>query len=188
AFVLLDVCAHGVGSALLSVSALNPLRSQALPDIDFRDPAAVLGGMNEAYQSSQHGGLYFTLWYGVYNMPARTLTHASAGHPPSLLMAENAICRVLSGNLMIGAFPRVPFRSAQVDIPPGARLYMFSDGVYQCTLPDDSMWSLDDLSAHRRDTPHDGGAEIDHLYTRLQQLHGHDVLEDDFSMVRVDFA
>jgi sigma-B regulation protein RsbU (phosphoserine phosphatase) len=187
AFYLLDVCGHGVGSALLSVSALNTLRSQALPDIDFRDPAAVLGGMNEAYQSSSHGGLYFTLWYGVYDTRARTLTHASAGHPPSLLMANNEIARVLSGNLMIGAFPRVPFRSAQVDVPAGARLYLFSDGVYEVSLPDDSMWSLEDLCEYLRDTPHDGGAEIDQLYACLQKMHGQDILEDDFSMVRVDF-
>ena len=36
AFYLLDVSGHGVGSALLSVSAMNALRSQALPQTDFR--------------------------------------------------------------------------------------------------------------------------------------------------------
>ena len=43
AFYLLDVSGHGVGSALLSVSAMNALRSQALPQTDFREPGQVLG-------------------------------------------------------------------------------------------------------------------------------------------------
>ena len=43
AFYLLDVSGHGVGSALLSVSAMNALRSQALPQTDFRVPGQVLG-------------------------------------------------------------------------------------------------------------------------------------------------
>ena len=43
AFYLLDVSGHGVGSALLSVSAMNALRSQALPQTDFRLPGQVLG-------------------------------------------------------------------------------------------------------------------------------------------------
>ncbi len=38
AMYLLDVCGHGVGSALLSVSAFNAIRSQTLPRIDFRAP------------------------------------------------------------------------------------------------------------------------------------------------------
>ncbi len=42
AFYLLDVSGHGVGSALLSVSAMNALRSQALPQTDFRQPGQVL--------------------------------------------------------------------------------------------------------------------------------------------------
>src|SRR5579871_2291847 len=41
ALYLLDVCGHGVGAALLSVTAINVLRSAALPATDFRDPAAV---------------------------------------------------------------------------------------------------------------------------------------------------
>ena len=42
AFFLLDVSGHGIGSALLSVSAMNALRSQALPQTDFRQPSEVL--------------------------------------------------------------------------------------------------------------------------------------------------
>ena len=42
AFYLLDVSGHGVGAALLSVSALNALRSQSLPQTNFRDPGQVL--------------------------------------------------------------------------------------------------------------------------------------------------
>ena len=38
ALYLLDVCGHGVGSALLSVAATNTLRSEALLRTDFRTP------------------------------------------------------------------------------------------------------------------------------------------------------
>jgi len=42
AIYLLDVCGHGVGAALLSISALNTIRAQALPNVDFRQPVEVL--------------------------------------------------------------------------------------------------------------------------------------------------
>ena len=71
AFYLLDVSGHGVGSALLSVSAMNALRSQALPQTDFREPGQVLAALNNAFQMDQQNGLFFTIWYGVYHKPTR---------------------------------------------------------------------------------------------------------------------
>lgn len=65
AFYLLDVSGHGVGAALLSVSALNALRSQSLPQTDFRDPGQVLTALNRAFQMDQQNGLFFTIWYGI---------------------------------------------------------------------------------------------------------------------------
>ena len=66
AFYLLDVCGHGVGAALLSVTAINVLRSAALPRTDFRDPGAVLSSLNEAFPMERQNNMYFTIWYGVY--------------------------------------------------------------------------------------------------------------------------
>jgi sigma-B regulation protein RsbU (phosphoserine phosphatase) len=59
AFYLLDVSGHGVGAALLSVSALNALRSQSLPQTDFHQPGQVLAALNRAFQMDQQDGLYF---------------------------------------------------------------------------------------------------------------------------------
>src|ERR1700730_18334673 len=43
ALYLLDVCGHGVGAALLSITVANTLRSGALQNTDFRRPEGVLG-------------------------------------------------------------------------------------------------------------------------------------------------
>ena len=86
AFYLLDVSGHGVGAALLSVSALNALRSQSLPQTDFRDPGQVLTALNKAFPMEQQNGLFFTIWYGIYHRPTRRLDYAGGGHPPALLL------------------------------------------------------------------------------------------------------
>jgi len=67
---LLDVCGHGVGAALLSVAAINVLRSGSLKEVDFLDPAQVLAGLNDTFQMERHNNMYFTIWYGVYHAPA----------------------------------------------------------------------------------------------------------------------
>jgi len=188
AFYLLDVCGHGVGSALLSVSALNVLRSQSLPNVDFRDPVAVLGGMNASFQMGNQNDLYFTLWYGVYNRQTRRLKYASAGHPPALLFGDSqAATQLLSRNFFIGGFPQVDYEAAETDVPANARLYLFSDGVYEVDRPDGTMWSFEELQDYLSRPVAESGAEIEALYKTLQEMHAGDVLEDDFSLLRVDF-
>ncbi len=189
AFYLLDVCGHGVGSALLSVSALNVLRSQSLPNVDFHDPVAVLGGMNASFQMGQQNDLYFTLWYGVYNRKTRSLKHASAGHPPALLFGNSLSAeRLLSQNMFIGAFPRVDFEGAETYVPPNSRLYLFSDGVYEVDKPDGTMWSFEELQDYLSHPPGASGMEIEALYKALQEMHAGEVLDDDFSLLRLDFC
>jgi sigma-B regulation protein RsbU (phosphoserine phosphatase) len=188
ALYLLDVCGHGVGSALLSVSALNVLRAQSLPNVDFRDPPAVLGGMNASFQMGKQNELYFTLWYGVYDRQTRGLRHASAGHPPALLFGDSLpATQLLSANLFIGGFPEVDYEGAETYVPANSRLYLFSDGVYEVDRPDGTMWSFEELQDYLSRPVAEPGTEMETLYKTLQEMHSGDVLDDDFSLLRVDF-
>ena len=89
AVYLLDVSGHGVGASLLSVSALNVLRSQSLPNTDFHNPAQVLDRLSETFVMEQHDNRYFTIWYGVFSKKTRELTYAGGGHPPALLLGAS---------------------------------------------------------------------------------------------------
>jgi phosphoserine phosphatase RsbU/P len=188
ALYLLDVCGHGVGSALLSVSALNALRSQSLPGIDFRQPAAVVSAMNDAFQMSDHNNLYFTLWYGVYERSTRKMVCCSAGHPPALLYPPDGSPRqLLTRNPMVGGFRRARYTTSETTIPPSSRLYVFSDGVYEIDRPDGSMWSLDEFQAHLANLPPGDAGELDSLYRSVQKMRRALVLDDDFSIMKIVF-
>jgi sigma-B regulation protein RsbU (phosphoserine phosphatase) len=195
AIFLLDVSGHGVGSALLSVSALNALRSQALPQTDFRKPDQVLGALNNAFQMDQQNGLFFTIWYGVLHKPSRRIDYAGGGHPPALLMTgpsvEKATLNVLeSYGPMIGAVPDLEFRSGSVELDAFAKLYLYSDGVHEIQRTDESMWPFDEFVAFMKQGPHDaeGGALMDRLIAHDRGLQGRDEFVDDFSIVEFRFG
>jgi len=188
AMYLLDVCGHGVGSALLSVSAFNVLRSQTLPNADFRMPEQVLTALNGAFQMDDHNGLYFTIWYGVYQPATRTLRYASGGHPPALLLtAGGGIRPLITENFFIGGLPDSTYESGALAVPTPARLYIFSDGVYEVNRPDGTMWTVEDLGVYLSAKAPEEDGEIDALYRHLQEMSGRTTLEDDFSMLKVNF-
>ncbi len=187
AFYLLDVCGHGVGSALLSVSALDVLRTHSLPNVDFRRPGDVLAGMNDAFQMKSHDNLYFTLWYGVYDLRERRLAFSSGGHPPALLMNACGVQRLAEQNMIIGGLPHWSYTQAEVIVDGPSRLYLFSDGVYEVEGPDENMWTLEELEQYLAQPLVAERPEMDALYAMLQQRRGAPALDDDFSIVKLIF-
>ena len=190
AMYLLDVCGHGVGAALLSISALNVLRSSSLPGIDFRSPAAVMGGLNRTFDMDRQNQMYFTVWYGVWNRQTRMLSCSCGGHPPGLLFSTDGSAlpaRLGKSELVIGAMPEVKYTAETTFIPEGATLLIISDGVYEITRPDGTMWTVDEFCASAERDGIARGDTLNPVVETARKVRGGSVLEDDFSLVRVRF-
>ncbi|MBD2089149.1 SpoIIE family protein phosphatase [Microcoleus sp. FACHB-1515] len=185
AVYLLDVSGHGLGAALLSVTVLNLLRSQGLPDVNFYQPHDVLRALNETFPMHCQNDKYFTIWYGVYNRVQRQLTYASAGHPPAILVNRSArsAVQLRTPALPIGMIPDAQFSSDRCTVPPNSSLYIFSDGVYEVTTS--TGWGLEpfvDLLTQQPET-----ADLDDLLRQIQRLNQVDTFADDLSILHIVF-
>ena len=190
AIYLIDVSGHGAGAALHAVSVINVLRQQALPKTDFRKPAQVLSRLNAMFQMDRHGGMYATLWYGVYDLRTRTLAFCSAGHHPGFLVppARDRALPLMTRNIMVGAVTDYAFKAESVDVPPGGKLYVFSDGVFEITTREDMQWSVSDFVPLLLEPMMPGTPEPTRLHQAVQKHTRSATLEDDFSMVVVTFT
>ncbi|VTS00861.1 SpoIIE family protein phosphatase [Tuwongella immobilis] len=191
AVYLLDVSGHGVGSSLLSVSAMNVLRSQALPNTDFRDPGQVLTGLNNAFPMEKHGDKYFTIWYGVYRHSTRTLMYSGGGHPSGLLATGPELRAVRLQELpsegpLNGMMPDLMFDTSSVELGPQAELFLFSDGVFEIEQPDGKMWQFHEF-VEFMDGLAPGPSRMDRLHTHAKRLRGMETLNDDFSILCARF-
>ena len=191
AVYLLDVCGHGVGAALLSVSALNAVRSEALPQTDFHDPGSVLAALNKAFPMERQNDMFFTIWYGVYNTAAKTIRWAGGGHPPALLLLPGEGAKPVqldSDGPLIGAVDGLEFDSRETAVPAGSRLFVYSDGAFEISRPDGSMWAFDDFLTTLASPPLGPENRMDALVTHVRKLSERDDFSDDFSMVELIFG
>jgi phosphoserine phosphatase RsbU/P len=185
AVYLLDVSGHGVGSALLSISVLNILRTQLLAATDFYDPSAVLEGLNRAFPMARNNEKYFTIWYGVYHRPSRTLTYASGGHHAAVVVSDHGNgMNLQTGGPVIGAMPELKYPSARIEIPSPSELYIFSDGVYEIARPDGSWQSWEEFSQFLREKQ----PAIETIVKQMREMHGMEEFEDDFSLLKIKLA
>lgn len=181
---LIDVSGHGVRPALLSVSVHNLLRSGALPKDFLLQPGLVLAELNARFTMDNQDGHYFTIWYGVYELSTGVLRYANGGHPPPLIAtAPNDWQRLDGVSVPLGLFADTDFPVAELGVPAGARILLYSDGA----LGDHSR--IEELTALCGESAGPDSTWLDALVDRLPlATNGHDTGdEDDCSLVELEF-
>ncbi|RUL83390.1 fused response regulator/phosphatase [Tautonia sociabilis] len=187
AFYLIDVVGHGVGAALLSVSVLNAIRSQSLPQADFREPGQVITALNERFEMSRQADKYFTAWYGVYNPKTRTIRYSGGGHPPALLIPDEAGETILleATGPMVGAFDGLVFETREQRVDAPSRVFLYSDGVFEIEQVDGERWPFQEFLGYMAGLARSGVPDMDPLVSHIRTISGKSGFDDDFSIVRL---
>jgi sigma-B regulation protein RsbU (phosphoserine phosphatase) len=193
---VIDVSGHGVGPALMGVSAMNLIRSGSLEREQVLDPTRTLQALNAAFQMARHDGMYFTIWYGVYDRRTRELAWAGGGHPPAFLRRGAELRKLDSTTFMIGVVDDYDAPTMRTTLEPGDRLYLFSDGVFELHMKDGGIWGLDELEALLRANPAESALDLVVRETTRIMLEGRGVAatdipatasqpkwDDDFSLI-----
>lgn len=193
AIYLLDTAGHGLRATLPSVSVLNLLRSRALKGLNYYQPSQVLAALNDTFQMNYKNDKYFTIWYGVYNRLNRQLIYASGGHPPAILVSKQSsispeVKLLKTPGMPVGMFPEAKYVDSTCDIDKFSSLYIFSDGAYEITKSDGTLWSLDgfiqlilSLQNHAFDY------QLDHILNYLIHLNSKEAFDDDLSLLQIKF-
>jgi sigma-B regulation protein RsbU (phosphoserine phosphatase) len=139
---LLDVSGHGVPAALLSVTlsrmlapvcGLSSLVRRYLGPPGRYEPVApstVARQLNQRIQLGDGTGQYFTMFYGVLDERTRELRYVTAGHPPPVHIPAGAAPRQLTTpEFPIGIVPEAEFAESSLQLEPGDRFYVYSDGI-----------------------------------------------------------
>src|SRR5215813_14341970 len=73
---------------------------------------------------------FITLFYGLLDVDRKTLQYANAGHNAPVLTREDGVqVRLEQGGLIVGAFQESVYDQGEIELRPGDRLVMFTDGL-----------------------------------------------------------
>jgi sigma-B regulation protein RsbU (phosphoserine phosphatase) len=164
---------------------MNALMGKALVDVDFRQPIEVMTALNQVFLMEKHNNLYFTIWYGVMQKSTRTLRYSSGGHPPAVMFAgaetELLRCRAMP----IGTLESMEFEEGQTQVPVGATLYVFSDGIYEIRTTDGVELELNEFVEILQRPERETGRKVDEVLATMRELQGHPHFDDDVSLLEL---
>jgi sigma-B regulation protein RsbU (phosphoserine phosphatase) len=170
---------------------LNLLRSRALKGLNYYQPSDVLQALNNTFQMNYQNDKYFTIWYGVYNRVKRQLIYASAGHPPAVLISGNPtstkVKKLRTPGVPVGMFPQVKYVDDFCNIEESSSLYIFSDGAYEITQSDGTLWTLEGFIQMLITSQRQFEGKLDQILNNIISLNSKEAFDDDLSIIKMKF-
>ncbi len=132
AVVIADVSGKGVPAALFMVIAKTLIKNHAQ---NQEAPGAVFTQTNEQLCEGNDAGLFVTAWMGVLEISTGKFVYVNAGHNPPLLKRAGGQFEWLKSRpgFVLAGMEGVRYRENTLQLEPGDRLYLYTDGVTEAT-------------------------------------------------------
>jgi two-component system CheB/CheR fusion protein len=128
ALLIGDVTGKGVEAASLAVAVRSTIRAFAY---DLGRPDQALTHANAVtYSQSLFSERFATVFLAILDPQTGQFSHASAGHPPSMVLRADGRVELLStGQVPIGIDGQTEYKSSESQLHAGDRLVMYTDGI-----------------------------------------------------------
>lgn len=140
--VIADVSGKGVPAALFMMASKIILQSVAMLG---HSPAEILAKTNEAICSNNEAQMFVTVWLGILELSTGKLTCANAGHEYPVFKRPDGNYELYKDRhgFVIGGMEGVKYREYEIQLEPGAKLFVYTDGVPEATNAEKELFGTD---------------------------------------------
>jgi phosphoserine phosphatase RsbU/P len=180
--VVADVSGKGVPAAFFMAVSRTNLRELA---IHHPDPGDCLASTNDVLCTQNPMDLFVTVFYCIFDPTTGVLRYANGGHnPPCVRRAAGAIEMLnAAGGLVLGAMPGIHYVNHTVQLQPGDRLVLYTDGVTEAFNPAEEAFGMErligEISAHGDGTASD---LVDRICSSVANFAGVAAQSDDITL------
>lgn len=142
-----DVVGKGVSAALLMANVQAAVHAF----VSEQESAAWLcGKLNALLYENIAVGKFVTFFYGVLDGNARTLQYCNAGNPCPVLVSRGQTRMLETGGAVLGVFPSWVYEDATIELWPGDRLLLFTDGITEASGPGEEEFGEENVAEFAR--------------------------------------
>jgi sigma-B regulation protein RsbU (phosphoserine phosphatase) len=130
-----DVVGKGISAALLMANLQASFRAFASEAVS---PGALVSKLNEVISNNIAADKFVTFCYCMIDTTDNRVTYASAGHCPPILFRKSGEAVLLKeGGTPLGIFPDRKYEDAGLQLEPGDRLVLYTDGLTEAMNSDE---------------------------------------------------
>ena len=139
--VMADVSGKGIPAALFMMMAKIILANNAMMGLS---PAQILSETNNAICDHNEEEMFVTVWLGIMEISTGKITVANAGHEYPMVMKNGKFSLLKDKHgFVIGGMDGVKYKEYEIDLEPGDKLFLYTDGIPEATDADNQLFGMD---------------------------------------------
>ena len=140
--LIADVSGKGIPAALFMMASKIILQSCAMLG---KSAGEILEKTNEGICSNNEKEMFLTVWLGILEISTGRLTAANAGHEYPVLRQPDETYEILKDRhgFVIGGLPGVHYTEYTVQLAPGSRIFVYSDGLPEASNAGNDMFGTE---------------------------------------------
>ena len=184
--VMADVSGKGVPAALFMMISKIILQSCAMLG---RSAGEILTKTNEALCSNNKMEMFVTVWLGILEISTGKVTAANAGHEYPVMMRGGKFEIVKDKHgLVIGGLDGIKYREYEMQLEPGDKLFLYTDGVVEATRNNSELFGTERmLKALNRMASGRPYEILRSVRTAVDDFVGEDEQFDDLTMLCLEY-
>ena len=142
--VMADVSGKGVPAALFMMGSKIVIKNSAML---MNSPAKILTRANESICENNEQDMFLTVWLGILELSTGKLVAANAGHEYPALMRAGEKFEIIKSKhgFVIGGFEDAIYMDYELQLEPGDKLFLYTDGLPEATNGDNEMLGIDGM-------------------------------------------
>ena len=144
--IIADVSGKGIPAAMFMMVAKRILEDTARL---AHSVSEILEKTNETLCDNNQAEMFVTVWLGILELSTGKLTAANAGHEYPVLYRKDGAFELYKDKhgIVIGAMKGVRYREYQLEMSPGDKLFVYTDGVPEATALSGEMYGTERMTA-----------------------------------------
>ncbi|MBO4262145.1 MAG: SpoIIE family protein phosphatase [Clostridia bacterium] len=139
-----DVSGKGVPAALFMMASMIILANNAQMG---KSPAQILHDTNLAICANNREEMFVTVWLGILEISTGKLTAANAGHEYPVVKRPDGSFEIFKDKhgFVIGGMNGAKYKEYEIEMQPGSKVFLYTDGVPEATNADKELFGMDRL-------------------------------------------
>ena len=182
-FVIADVSGKGMPAALFMMRATTVIKDHALTQ---NTTSEIFNAANARLCENNNEAMFVTAWIGILDIQSMTLQFTNAGHNYPILQRKGQQCQIVEEvhGLFLAGLEFTQYRQGEMQLEPGDRLLLYTDGVTEAHDLANGLYGtdrLEELLENNRQAP--GEQVLDNILDDIKMFSRGVPQFDDITMV-----
>ena len=184
--LIADVAGKGIPGAMFMMATQIMLRNHGS---ECTSSAEIMEKTNERICANNPEDMFVTIWLGVLEISTGKLTATNAGHEYPAIRKKDGLFEIYKDEhgMVAGAFEGLKYKEYEIQMEPGDRIFVYTDGVTEATDAANHLFGTDRMLKALNEDAEKPSEVLANVRSSIDEFIDHAEQFDDLTMLCLEY-